>query len=146
MLSVLQYQVQGSGQVSGGAFRRAGGTSMETARQNPDRFSGPNRNDSGTPGKLTLFFSYAAGAGETDAMLRSARRARGRDVDVVIGCIRPYASLGITASLEDLERLNDKNEFDMDAALKRRPGLLLFIRKPTHSCIFSLTHLISKCS
>ena len=98
---------------------------METARQNPHRFSGPNGKDSGTPGKLKLFFSYSAGLGETDVMLRSARGAKERGIDVAVGCISPRSRPGSAVSLDDLERLSAEDGLDMDAVLKRRPGLLL---------------------
>ena len=85
-------------------------------------------------GQLKIFFGYAAGVGKTYAMLEAARRAKASGVDVVVGYIEPHARPETTALLEGLEQLPVKTiphkdtelqEFDLDAALKRHPQLLL---------------------
>ena len=85
-------------------------------------------------GRLKIFFGYAAGVGKTYAMLEAAQRARAAGVDVVAGYIEPHSRPETLALLEGLESLAPlsvpyKNillrEFDLDAALRRRPALLL---------------------
>ena len=91
---------------------------------------------SGEParGQLKIFFGYAAGVGKTYAMLEAARRAKASGIDVVAGYIEPHTRPETMALLEGLEQLPPKTipckdtelrEFDLDAALKRHPQLLL---------------------
>ena len=89
--------------------------------------------DSGR-GKLKIFFGYAAGVGKTYAMLEAARRAKAAGVDVVAGYIEPHTRPETMALLDGLEQLPVKvipykgiklREFDLDAALARRPQLIL---------------------
>lgn len=109
---------------------------MEKQRQDPDQLLRAIRNESGGEGrgKLKIFFGYAAGVGKTYAMLQAAHQARDRGVDVVAGYIEPHARPQTTALLQGLELLPPKElrhetlllrEFDIDAALKRRPQLIL---------------------
>ena len=85
-------------------------------------------------GQLKIFFGYAAGAGKTYAMLQAAHAAQARGVDVVSGCIEPHArpqTARLAAGLEQLPPLcvrQDgliRREFDLDAALRRSPQLIL---------------------
>lgn len=85
-------------------------------------------------GKLKIFFGYAAGVGKTYAMLEAAHRAKDAGVDVVAGYIEPHTRPETTALLDGLEQLPVKSvpykgimlrEFDLDAALARRPQLIL---------------------
>ena len=85
-------------------------------------------------GQLKIFFGYAAGVGKTYAMLEAARRAKASGVDVVVGHIEPHTCPETMALLGGLEQLPVKTvsyrgiqlrEFDLDAALKRHPQLLL---------------------
>lgn len=85
-------------------------------------------------GKLKIFFGYAAGVGKTYAMLQAAHAAKAQGVDVVAGYIEPHARPETMALVDGLEALpplvvNYKdiklNEFDLDAALKRKPELIL---------------------
>lgn len=85
-------------------------------------------------GKLKVFFGYAAGVGKTYAMLQAAHAARRRGVDVVIGYIEPHARPQTAALVRGLERIAVRTvasgemslrEFDLDAVLARRPGLVL---------------------
>ena len=107
---------------------------METTRQDPDLLLRTIRDDNETPGKLKIFFGYAAGVGKTYAMLQAARQARERGVDVAVGYVEPHARPQTAALLEGLEQLPTKkcrqggislNEFDLDGALRRKPQLLL---------------------
>lgn len=85
-------------------------------------------------GRLKIFFGYAAGVGKTYAMLTAAREKQKEGVDVVIGYIEPHDrpdTLALTAGLEALPLREWKyrgialREFDVDAALARRPRLIL---------------------
>jgi two-component system sensor histidine kinase KdpD len=85
-------------------------------------------------GKLKLFFGAAAGVGKTYAMLEAARAARAAGVDVVVGVVETHRRAETEALLEGLELLPRKRidyhnavleEFDLDAALARRPAMLL---------------------
>lgn len=85
-------------------------------------------------GKLKIFFGYAAGVGKTYAMLKAAQETRAAGTDVVVGYVEPHTRPETLALLEGLESLPSLcashrnltlNEFDLDAALRRRPGLIL---------------------
>ncbi|WP_456236181.1 histidine kinase, partial [Intestinibacillus massiliensis] len=85
-------------------------------------------------GKLKIFFGYAAGVGKTYAMLEAAHQARDAGVDVVAGYIEPHSRPETMALLDGLEQLPPQmvaykgvtlREFDLDAALRRRPQLIL---------------------
>ena len=85
-------------------------------------------------GKLKIFFGAAAGVGKTYAMLESARIQKKEGVDVVMGWVETHKRVETEALLEGLEILPTQiikyknvelREFDIDAALKRNPGLIL---------------------
>ena len=85
-------------------------------------------------GKLKIFFGAAAGVGKTYAMLEAAREQRGQGVDVVVGWVDTHGRVETQALLGDLEILPRRPveyrgttlaEFDLDAALARRPTLIL---------------------
>ena len=85
-------------------------------------------------GKLKIFFGYSAGVGKTYAMLKAAQEAKQEGVDVVVGYLEPHDRPETLKMAEGLERLPlkelsykgiDLKEFDVDAAIKRRPQLLL---------------------
>ncbi len=85
-------------------------------------------------GKLKIFFGASAGVGKTYAMLEAAREQAAQGVDVVVGLVETHGRAETEALLEGLERLPRRGveyrgarlqEFDLDAALARRPGLLL---------------------
>ena len=85
-------------------------------------------------GKLRIFFGAAPGVGKTYAMLEAARQRRAEGVDVVIGWIETHGRRETEALLDGLERLPPRQmthrglplrEFDLDAALARRPAILL---------------------
>ena len=107
---------------------------METIRRDPDLLLRAIRDGGETPGKLKIFFGYAAGVGKTYAMLQAARQAKERGVDVAVGYVELHARPQTAALLEGLEQLPTKqclqggvslNEFDLDGALRRRPQLVL---------------------
>lgn len=85
-------------------------------------------------GRLKVFFGYAAGVGKTFAMLAEAHRVQDEGVDVVVGYVEPHTRADTLALLDGLEVLPVKSvkhrnvalrEFDLDAALKRRPQVVL---------------------
>jgi len=85
-------------------------------------------------GRLKIFFGMAAGVGKTYAMLLAARERRAENLDVVVGLVETHGRAETQALLEGLEVLPAKpidyrdtvlREFDLDAALKRRPSILL---------------------
>lgn len=85
-------------------------------------------------GKIKIYFGYAAGVGKTYNMLRDARRLKESGVDVVIGYIEPHDrkdTMALTAGFEKIP-LREVNyhgisihEFDVDAAIKRHPDVIL---------------------
>jgi len=85
-------------------------------------------------GKLKVFFGAAAGVGKTYAMLEAAREQHDDGVDVVIGYVELHGRAETEALLEKLELLPRRSveyrgttiqELDLDAALARRPTLIL---------------------
>ncbi|HTZ00664.1 MAG TPA: two-component system sensor histidine kinase KdbD, partial [Rhodocyclaceae bacterium] len=85
-------------------------------------------------GKLKIFFGSSAGVGKTYAMLAAARQQVLAGVDVVIGVVETHGRLETEAMADGIERLPPKDirykervlkEFDLDAALARKPALIL---------------------
>lgn len=85
-------------------------------------------------GKLKIFFGYAAGVGKTYAMLQAAHEAKNEGKDVVVGYVERHIRPDTLALLEGLEQIPCKEiiykgvklkEFDLDAALNRKPQLIL---------------------
>jgi len=85
-------------------------------------------------GKLRIFFGGSAGVGKTYSMLEAAHRVRETGADLVLGYIQPHGRTetdNLRAGLEQLPTLPVRyrglvrQEFDLDAALKRRPAILL---------------------
>lgn len=85
-------------------------------------------------GKLKIFLGYAAGSGKTYAMLEAAHNAKKQGIDVAAGYIEPHARPDTQALAEGLETIPPLmvdykgirlREFDLDAALARKPKLIL---------------------
>ena len=100
-------------------------------------------------GKLKIFFGYAAGVGKTYAMLEAAQDAKKSGIDVVIGYVEPHTrpeTMALTKGLETLPILvvNYNNiklsEFNLDAALLRKPKLIL-VDELAHTNVKSCRHL-----
>lgn len=90
----------------------------------------------------------AAGTGKTFAMLEAARELKKQQVDVVAGYVEPHARPETAALLEGIEQLPflmmdykgvKIREFDLDAALKRRPKVIL-VDELAHSNIQGCRH------
>ena len=89
---------------------------------------------SASRGKLRIYFGASAGVGKTYAMLNAARKQRGDGRDVVIGIVETHGRNDTEALLDGLDTVPRKivnyrgkatPEFDVDAALARRPSLML---------------------
>ncbi len=85
-------------------------------------------------GRLKIFFGASAGVGKTFAMLRAARQLQEAGTDVVVGLVETHGRRETKELVEGLELLprkvlpyrgHDIEEFDIDAALKRRPAVIL---------------------
>jgi two-component system sensor histidine kinase KdpD len=85
-------------------------------------------------GRLKVFFGASAGVGKTYTMLEAAHNALAAGVDVVGGYIEPHGRLDIERLREGLEQLPYldvvyrnivRREFDLDAALRRHPQVIL---------------------
>ncbi|MBK9116732.1 MAG: two-component system sensor histidine kinase KdpD [Betaproteobacteria bacterium] len=85
-------------------------------------------------GRLRIFFGASAGVGKTYAMLSAARQLRQEGRDVVVGLVETHGRKETEALLADLPLLPRRQlayegrtltEFDLDAALARRPALIL---------------------
>lgn len=85
-------------------------------------------------GKLRIYFGASAGVGKTYAMLSAARRMQAEGHDVLVGVIETHGRSETAALLDGLDVLprkeiayRDKSitEFDIDAALARKPALIL---------------------
>ena len=106
------------------------------ARGNPDELltALKAQEASACRGRLKIFFGASAGVGKTYTMLESARAARAAGVDVAVGYVEPHGRIETEQLLQGLEQLPFleiryrgivRREFDLDAALKRRPSVLL---------------------
>jgi two-component system sensor histidine kinase KdpD len=85
-------------------------------------------------GKLRIYFGASAGVGKTYAMLNGGRRAQAEGRKVLVGIVETHGRSETAALVEGLDVLPRKElayrdrvltEFDIDAALERRPDLIL---------------------
>src|SRR3984893_16398643 len=85
-------------------------------------------------GRLKVFFGASAGVGKTYAMLQAAQEQRAQSTDVMVGWVETHGRAETEALLEGLEILPSRlvpyrgitlREFDLDAALARRPALIV---------------------
>lgn len=104
----------------------------EPLRPDPDRLleqtARPHR------GRLKVFFGACAGVGKTYAMLAEAQRLRTQGLDILIGVVETHgrketAALQNGIATQPLKAVAHRGrtlmEFDLDAALARRPALIL---------------------
>ncbi|EXG84007.1 osmosensitive K+ channel histidine kinase [Clostridium sp. ASBs410] len=86
------------------------------------------------PGRLKIFFGYAAGVGKTFAMLDDAQERLKSGIDVLVGYIEPHTRPETMQKLHGLPVLPPKTvsyrnielkEFDLDKALELKPELIL---------------------
>jgi two-component system sensor histidine kinase KdpD len=99
-------------------------------------------------GKLKIFFGAAAGVGKTYEMLLAARKLKLDGVDVVAGYVVTHGRKETEALVEGLELLPPKQvmykgttieEFDLDAALRRKPTVML-VDELAHSNAEGMRH------
>ena len=85
-------------------------------------------------GRLKVFLGMSPGVGKTYEMLRAARRRKAAGDDVLVGVVETHGRKETQALLRGLDVLARKPlsyrertflEFDIDAAIARRPALLL---------------------
>lgn len=104
----------------------------EPRRPEPDALLQAHARDG--KGRLKVYLGMAPGVGKTYAMLQSAHRHLAQGVDVAVGILETHGRRETEALLQGLEVLPRRRveyrgqvlgEFDLDAALLRRPGLLL---------------------
>jgi two-component system sensor histidine kinase KdpD len=84
--------------------------------------------------RLRLFFGFAPGVGKTYRMLEEARKLKASGRDVVVGVVETHQRKETQAQLEGLPELPRRKieyrgrmleELDLDAALARKPEVLL---------------------
>ena len=99
-------------------------------------------------GKLKIFFGSNAGVGKTYAMLDEARKRAGEGLGVLIGYAEQHIRPDTESLLLGLEILPYKlvdyrntqiKEFDLDAALARKPALVC-VDELAHSNAHGLRH------
>src|SRR6476646_8241234 len=111
-------------------------------RPNPDELLAEVRRQEARQrrGRLKVFFGMAAGVGKTFAMLEEARARAAEGADVVVGYAEQHIRTETEALLLGMEILPYKiveyrnaklKEFDLDAALLRRPAIV---------CVDELAH------
>jgi two-component system sensor histidine kinase KdpD len=109
---------------------------MNDGRPNPDALLARVAADEAAAkrGKLKIFFGAAPGVGKTYAMLEAGRKLAKQGLDVVVGYVEPHVRPDTQALVLGLDVLPRRSleyrgrtiiEFDLDAALARRPQLLL---------------------
>ncbi len=85
-------------------------------------------------GRLKIYFGASAGVGKTYAMLRGAQALKAQGVDVVVGLVETHGRAETESLLLGLEVMPRRvvvvggrqlTEFDIDAALARKPAVLL---------------------
>ena len=104
-------------------------------RPSPEALLAEARRDAkGQLGRLKIFLGAAPGVGKTYEMLLSARSKLKEGVDVVVGVVETHGRQETEALLNGFEVIARQpmvyvnrilSEFDIDAALKRRPDLIL---------------------
>jgi two-component system sensor histidine kinase KdpD len=101
-----------------------------------------------TRSKLRLWFGASPGVGKTYTMLENAQRLKREGVDVVVGIIETHGRKETAALLAGLEQLPRRSipyrgrtleELDLDAALARKPAVLL-LDELAHSNVTGARH------
>jgi two-component system sensor histidine kinase KdpD len=104
----------------------------DDGRPDPDALLAAFRRENS--GRMKVFVGAAPGVGKTYAMLQSARRLKEEGVDVVVGLVETHGRAETSALVEGLEVLPRRMveyhgrtipEFDLDAALARKPALII---------------------
>lgn len=99
-------------------------------------------------GRLRVYFGANAGVGKTYAMLSAAQRAHQAGTNVLAGVVETHGRSETAALLQGLPRLAQRevpyrdrtlSEFDLDAALARKPAVLL-VDELAHSNVEGSRH------
>jgi len=114
---------------------------MEDEWRDPEQRPSPEallaearREEKGRVGRLKIFVGAAPGVGKTYEMLQTARAKLKEGADVVAGVVETHGRKETEELLEGFEVIPRKptvyvnrilSEFDLDAALKRHPSLIL---------------------
>src|SRR3954451_21241104 len=109
---------------------------MAARRPDPDALLAQIRADEARArrGRLKIFFGASPGVGKTFAMLEAARLRRAEGFEVVVGLVETHGRAETARMLEGMEviprlayeyRGTVLQDFDLDAALARKPALLL---------------------
>ncbi len=109
---------------------------MQDQRPDPDQLLAQIQKDQAQQqrGKLKIFFGPVAGVGKTYAMLEAAHAQRAQGVDVVVGYIETHGRAETETLVAGLETIPPRvveyrgahlRELDLDAALARKPALIL---------------------
>ena len=109
---------------------------FDTNRPNPDQLLAQMQAEDARArrGRLRVYFGASAGVGKTYAMLSAAQRERKAGREVLVGVVETHGRSETAALLEGLEQLpllpmgyrgRVLHEFDIDAALARKPAVLL---------------------
>lgn len=123
---------------------------MNNARPDPDSLLArvTAAEAAGRRGRLKIFFGMAPGVGKTYAMLEAARKAAGEGVDLIVGYLEPHARPETYALLMGLDVLPRRivdhrgkpiEEFDLEAALARRPEVIV-VDELAHTNAVGSTH------
>ena len=119
-------------------------------RPNPDQLLEQLREQDARErrGRLRIYFGASAGVGKTFAMLDAARREHQDGRDIVIGLVETHGRRETAQLAEGLPQLPLRElpyhgrmlpEFDLDAALARKPAVLL-VDELAHSNVHGSRH------
>lgn len=123
---------------------------MTDLRPDPDRLLEALQEEEAAAarGKLKIFFGACAGVGKTFAMLQAAKQKQADGVAVVIGAVETHGRAETAALLDGLIILPSRKiqyrdkllaEFDLDAALKLKPPLII-VDELAHSNVEGSRH------
>ena len=124
--------------------------SSNDSRPDPDQLLEQIRGeeDRARKGRLRIYFGASAGVGKTYAMLSAAQREHKAGADVVVGVLETHGRDETAELLTGLEQLPLRDvpyrdrvlkEFDLDAALARKPKVLL-VDELAHSNVAGSRH------
>ncbi|KTC80335.1 DUF4118 domain-containing protein [Legionella cherrii] len=99
-------------------------------------------------GKLKIYLGAAPGVGKTHSMLHEAMQEQAKGLDIVVGIVESHGRIEIEEILKNFVILpkvtidyhgKRLQEFDLDAALKRNPGLIL-MDEMAHTNVSGVRH------
>lgn len=99
-------------------------------------------------GKLKIYLGAAPGVGKTHSMLHEAMEEQAKGLDIVVGIVESHGRIEIEEILKNFVLLpkvtidyhgKKLQEFDLDAALKRNPGLIL-MDEMAHTNVSGVRH------